>query len=251
MKTLSLSDPGGLAARRRSLSGSALKGLALVSMTIDHAAAALLNRGLFAAGFYPGAWLTLYWVCRGIGRLAFPIYCFLLAEGFTHTSSRRAYAGRLALFALLSELPFDLALYGRPVYLGYQNVFFTLLLGLLALCALGSGSALLRWAGPLGCVLAAEALHTDYGGFGVLLILVLYLGRSSRPLQTLTAGLLMLAQAARHGQWLAALELGSLVLVWCYNDQKGRSLPKLFFYGWYPAHLLIFWLLRQTIFAIS
>ena len=188
---------------RRPLSGTALKGLALASMTIDHAAAVILNRGLFYSGAaYTQAHLTLYWVCRGIGRLAFPIYCFLLAEGFAHTSDRRAYAGRLALFALLSELPFDLALYGVPVYTGYQNVFFTLLLGLLALCALNAGSLPLplRWAGPLACVLAAEALHTDYGGFGVLLVLVMYLGRGSRLTQTAAAGLLVLAQAVRRAQ---------------------------------------------------
>lgn len=249
MRTLSLSDPGGRPARHGPLSGAALKGLALASMTIDHAAAAILNRGLFYSGAaYTGAHLTLYWVCRGIGRLAFPIYCFLLAEGFAHTSSRRAYAGRLALFAVLSELPFDLALYSRPFYPGYQNVFFTLLLGFLALSALKSGPPLLRWAGPLGCVLAAEALHTDYGGFGVLLILVMYLGRENRSAQTAAAGLLVLAQAVRRAQWLTALELGSLVLVWCYNGKKGRGLPKLFFYAWYPAHLLAFWLVRRAVF---
>lgn len=247
MKTLFSSEPDPRSGP--GLTGAVLKTLALASMTIDHAAAALLNRGLFAAGVWSDPLLQLYWLCRGVGRLAFPIYCFLLAEGFAHTSSRRAYAGRLFLFALLSEVPFDLAFHAAPFYPAYQNVFCTLLLGLLAVWALDANRAALRWAGPLGCVLAAELLHTDYGGFGVLLVLVFYLARADRARQSAAAGLLMLAQAARNAQWLAALELVSLPLLSLYNGRRGRVRAKGFFYWYYPAHLLAFWLLRRLLFA--
>ena len=171
---LNNAGPGGA----RGLSGFALKGLAMCSMTIDHAAAVLLQNGAACAG--RPALAALYFACRGVGRLAFPLYCFLLAEGFANTASRWAYARRLAVFALLSEAVFDLAIFSTPWYPHYQNVFFTLLLGLLALCALHAPAAALRWTGPPACVLAAEALRTDYGGFGVLLILVFSLWRKNR-----------------------------------------------------------------------
>lgn len=67
---------------------------------------------------------------RYIGRIAFPLYCFLLTEGFFHTRSREKYLLRMAGFAVISEIPFDLALYHMPIYRDYNNVFWTLLIGL-------------------------------------------------------------------------------------------------------------------------
>ena len=81
------------------ISADALKWIALLTMLCDHAGAVLFAQ-------YP--------VMRLIGRTAFPLFVWLLVEGFFHTSSRKKYLGRMAFFALVSELPFDLALYGRP-----------------------------------------------------------------------------------------------------------------------------------------
>ena len=89
-------------------------------MFIDHAGLALFpSVGIF----------------RCIGRLAFPLYCFLVAQGFRHTRDIRAYARRLLLLALISEVPFDLLIFGRISSAMEQNVVFSLLLGLLALYA--------------------------------------------------------------------------------------------------------------------
>ena len=115
---------------KRGLTGGALKWIALLSMLIDH----------FAAVFYVGSFLAgaplfsrgLYYVLRCIGRLAFPLYAFLLAEGFRHTRSVEKYLLRLLLFGLLSEIPFDLAFRRTWMHWDYQNVYFTLFLGLLA-----------------------------------------------------------------------------------------------------------------------
>lgn len=83
-------------------------------------------------------------VLRGIGRVAFPIFCFLLVEGFLHTKNVWKYAGRLALFALVSEIPFDLAFQGEWLFMGYQNIFFTLLVGLLVMIAFQTAEEKLR-----------------------------------------------------------------------------------------------------------
>lgn len=132
------------------ISGSTIKIIAVAAMLIDHAAAVVLARYLIggikeavAAGTTQiwltenGGWYDVYDIMRGIGRLGFPIFCFLLVEGYQRTRDVRKYALRLGLFALISEVPFDLAICGKAFYLGYQNVYFTLLLGLLALCLYG------------------------------------------------------------------------------------------------------------------
>ncbi len=108
------------------LSGSDLKIIAVIAMFLDHLAATVLVRCLVTGVFWDqAAWYEVYQVMRNIGRVAFPIYCFLLVEGFIHTSDRRKYALRLFLFALISEIPFDLAFNAQVLEFGYQNVFFT------------------------------------------------------------------------------------------------------------------------------
>ena len=136
------------------LTGYHLKMIALITMLVDHIAAVVIWRVYIASyritasmqvsenfGDKIIVWVAenqdfvymIYEVMRYIGRMAFPIYCFLLVEGFLYTRSVAKYAGRLALFALISEIPFDLALTGEWWTLEYSNVFFTLVLGLLAI----------------------------------------------------------------------------------------------------------------------
>ena len=106
-----------------------------------------------------------------VGRIAFPLFAFLLVEGFLHTRSRFRYAGNLLLFAALSEVPFDLALYGRPFFRMHQNTLFTLFLALLMLILLETASGKLsgRYSQMsakiliiLAFALAAWLLRTDY-----------------------------------------------------------------------------------------
>ena len=115
MSTNNLSSP---ASGRFSLSAAALHILAMVLMLMDHLWATLLPAQ---------DWLT----CAG--RLAFPIFAFMAVEGYFHTHSFRKYALRLALFAVLSEVPFDLMYGGTWFYPVHQNVIWTLLLGLLGI----------------------------------------------------------------------------------------------------------------------
>ena len=166
-----------LTRRRRfaGLPGSTLKLTAIGTMLVDHIGAAVLLPMLMLTGVSTltsqaevTAWLarngTLYWTytaMRSIGRIAFPIFCFLLTEGYAHTHSKLRYALRLAAFALISEVPFDLAFQHSVLEFTYQNVFFTLLCGLLAVWGLDACLARARacWqaqpAPGAGCVSSA------------------------------------------------------------------------------------------------
>lgn len=139
-------EPG---AKKKGICGSTLKLIAIAAMLIDHISATVLTRMLIVNGMgnvtsqaQQEQWLRenagLYGcmvVMRLIGRLGFPIFCFLLVEGFQKTGNVKKYALRLGLFALLSEIPFDLACHGKVLEFDYQNVFFTLFLGFLLMWA--------------------------------------------------------------------------------------------------------------------
>ena len=149
-----------------------LKLLAAASMLIDHMRFTL----------FPFA----HWM-RCVGRLAFPIFCFLIAEGCAHTRDKKRYAVRLLLFALLSELPFNLMCTGQWFSLQYQNVLWTLLLGALVCWAMDWAKTKPEmWQRlPADAAIAAGFIlgqwgNTDYGGWGVLLVLLFYLTREVR-----------------------------------------------------------------------
>ena len=228
---------------RFSFSGTALKRLALASMLLDHLGASLLEAGLFAAAAPTVPLLWLDQCLRWAGRLAFPLYCFLLVEGFAHTHSLRRYAGRMLLFALVSEVPFDLAFFRVSFYWEHQNVYWTLFLGLCALWCLqrfGQQSAP-GIAGAFGCAVLAELLRTDYGALGVLLVMILYLFRGDRTKQCLFGALAVCYELP------APL---ALLPAFYYNGTRGHCAKweQWAFYIFYPAHLAVLAVLTNTLF---
>lgn len=205
------------------MTGFQLKLLAMLAMTADH----------IGAVFFPEIPLL-----RWIGRLAMPVLCFFIGEGLRHTRSPQRYLLRLTGFALLSELPFDLAFYGGIEW-GHQNVYFTLALGLLALWAIQS-RGMEGWLLTLTAALAAELLGCDYGMYGVLLILLLDRFHRARSEQLAAAALLNLAFFGLQTQTLSLI---ALPLLWLYNGKRGRDDRRLF-YLYYPAHLCVLGILR-------
>ena len=217
------------------MSSFMLKLLAMAAMAVDHTGAIL----------FPGN-LTL----RLIGRLSFPIYCFLLAEGFVHTSSRKRYLMRLGLWGIVSEPVFDYAFSGRLWAWEHQNVLFTLFLGLCALCLLeGLSTSERQWPGLIAALLpaaAAEMLMTDYGGFGVLLIVVFYVCRNRRGAGIFSFVLFNTAFSLTGSQiQLAAAAAG--LSIGLYNGKRGKRLPGWLFYAFYPVHLGILCLLAMAL----
>ena len=194
-------------------------------------------------------------VLRCVGRLAFPIFAFFIAEGYAHTRDFGRYFRRLAILAMVSEIPFNLE-NGAVFDLTRQNVLFTFCLALLTLRgleALGRERGFGRWAG-CGLVLAAgfaagELLRTDYGGWGVVTVALLYLCRDGKYAKLW----LLLAMAAVNGLGMGSLTMpvfggempiqifavAALPVIWLYNGQAGPKGLRRAFYVFYPAHLLV------------
>ncbi len=245
---------------KRGISGSTLKLIALITMFIDHIGAVVVIRmiydnaaklGMVGVVPYDNLYIT-YKAMRDIGRMAFPIYCFLLVEGFRRTRNRSKYALRLGIFALVSEIPFDLAFSSKILELEYQNVFFTLLIGLLTMLGVSMvehiprkttgviGQRVLQiwqWTMALGIVavgsLVAEVCNVDYGAKGVLCIMLLYFLRNIKMLQ-LIGGCVSFV-------WDGVAPLAFIPLAF-YNGERGWKL-KYLFYLFYPVHLLLLYLL--------
>lgn len=230
------------------LSGSTLKIIAIVTMLIDHTGATVLRAILRhpAVTGDPAAsqlWHHIYNISRDIGRIAFPIFCFLIVEGFIHTRNAAKYAGRLFLFALISEIPFDIALKGSWYYPEKQNVYFTLLIGLLVLMGIawitgcGTRNFLLAVLPIAAGMWLAWFIDTDYNYKGVFLIAVLYILRSSRLYQCIGGA------AAISWELPAPL---AFIPVYLYNGTRGRQM-KYFFYWFYPVHLMILYVISTYV----
>lgn len=264
--------------KKHGISGAVLKNIALVSMVIDHAAAIILKAYLARNGISSPHSSWLYSYMRHVGRIAFPIYCFLIAQGAAHTSDRKKYMGRLLLLAAVSIVPFSLAVNGIPVSLTGHNVFFTLAAGLCSIILFDCMkkkqiSAPLFLVGLLALALLCIAVDTDYTLMGIMLILTFYIFRDSsvklimygaamfiigsyllyflsRAAGYLEAGysiadLALKLPALRSYAWSGAkMELWGLAafpLIACYNGERGRQLPKWVYYWFYPVHLLLFY----------
>lgn len=221
------------------ISADALKWIALLTMLCDHAGAVLFVQ-------YP--------VMRLIGRTAFPLFVWLLVEGFFHTSSRKKYLGRMAFFALVSELPFDLALYGRPDRQG-QNVFFTLSISLVMLVFLeramdacqrkrqAGEKAFLQTLAAVGTVAAAmaaaELFCVDYGGSGPLLAALFYCYKRKGSPGLAVSFLIFCLSMGLLPAMVEIFGIVSVPLIARYNGKRtGRGRGRLF-YLFYPLHLLI------------
>lgn len=181
---------------------------------------------------------------RCVGRLAFPIFAFCLVEGFCHTRHRKSYGLRLFLFALLSEVIFDLAVFDCWFYPEYQNIYVTLLIAFLTLWGMERFQEN-RWLPALiavsGCI-ASYLLKADYGPSGVFLMILLYQLRG-HPHQ-LWAGAILSALGSLNAYGFAGL---AFILLAFYNKERGRWPGKHFFYLFYPAHLLFFYWIRVLV----
>lgn len=232
----------------KGISGSWLKLIACVSMLIDHIALHVF-RGMdwafyvfFQIGHHE---ITPYFIMRSvIGRWAFPIFAFLIVEGFLHTHDKKKYGMNLLVFALISEIPFNLVNTNSFFYYK-QNVFFTLFLGYLGLCVVerykDDFKNLAKYLVPL--FLTSIVLRADYGCAGFGFILMLYLLRNNKLLMSIV-GTGALPSTIFSGM--------AFIPIWFYNGERGFVKGKAWkyaFYAFYPVHLLILYYIKLRIYG--
>jgi len=246
----------------KSVSQEGLKVTATVTMLIDHIGAVLVYAAYlqaWEAGNYAvsNALVPVYQAMRVIGRTAFPIYCFLLVEGFHHTRNVKNYMKRLAVGMLLSEIPFDLAVSGYIDW-SMSSVMVTLLLGCGMMLCMEQAKGFWRIAAVLPFGIAADLLGSDYGGHGIAIIAMLYLTRGiprEKLWRTVCFAVLLWFGAEVNMLGLSfPMELFGffgVLLAFCYDGRK-RTKNKWIqwgFYLFYPVHLLVLWLLGVMLYG--
>lgn len=232
---------------QKGLSQEWLKIIACVTMLIDH----------FGILVHYNIWL------RVIGRLAFPIYCFLISEGIRHTRDPKKYFGRLLLMALVTEPVYDLVLYPYDGLWAHQNVLWTLALGAVMLeCIRRAANQPWRYLIVIPFALAAECIHCSYGGAGVLMIALFGLVRDI-PWQKAAwlVGLLWINGILPSvGVEVFGLNISvqlfatfALVPIFLYSGEKRTKSKALSwaFYLFYPVHLLVLYGIRQLMIALA
>ena len=255
-------------------SGNQLKIIALILMVVEHFFKIFTPCIIeYYGAVYPNIVEIQNFAVRHLYRMtaiSFPLFAFLLTEGFIHTHNRMKYMKSMLLFALISEIPFDIAFFSTfsksagtfPFYFGYQNIFFTLLVGLLCLtvleklphCESGKSRkenliAILLQAGVIvGMGAITELLKCDYGFSGILLISLLYLFRNNRLAQCLVYPLLMIVLDGEQPN-ICTLIYCCLILFYSGKrnfKKKTTFQPKLKYlvYAIYPCHLLVFAILK-------
>lgn len=214
------------------MSNFVLKIIAVISMLIDHSGYLIFNGFSFM---------------NYIGRLSFPIFAFLITEGYIHTSNLKRYFSRLLIFAFISQIPYIL-LFPNPFTL---NILFTLALGLLALTVYDkSKNKLLGILFVIFSAILAQLLHCDYGWFGIATIYIFYIFKNKKiymnmffVFTTFINYLYYFAKTLRIEYLLIFLFCTlSLIPINLYNGKKGKNI-KYFLYIFYPLHLIVLYLI--------
>lgn len=252
-------------AKKQGLTGNALKMIAIVTMLIDHMALVYMaplakKNGITKLNFTNcissnDKYAVIYIIGRLIGRLSFLLFCFFLVEGFFHTRSRWKYVLRLSIFAIISEIPFDMGLW-KKINVNHQNVFFTLVIGFVGIwiCEIVRRklnenvglkysiydvtvyfTAVVVIAASVMSLLA-EAIKCDYKMYGIITIFVIYYMKTMGADNTIAVlfGAIVLCISN-------SIEMSCLLcvpLVWGYKGKRGMNI-KYFFYLFYPIHLAL------------
>lgn len=231
------------------LSSFSLKMIAVITMLIDHCAVFFVHDNRL-----------LYLAMRSIGRLSFPLYCFLLVEGYFHTRNKLKHCINLIVFAILSEVPYDLTR-GVLFSMDKQNVIFTLLIGFVVIWALdwvhledknstGRNLELNIMNGIISLIVSvvglglAYILNSTYSYTGVFLIIAFYAFHNKRIGRIIGNAFFNIGLYSPGVQWMGVF---SAVIIELYNGKPGARKWKYFFYLFYPVHLLVLVALERLI----
>ena len=240
---------------KRGLSQEGLKLIACMTMLLDHLAVIVVMGHIYST--HHGVRLEIYEMLRLIGRIAFPIYCFLLAEGCAHSRNPVRYGFRLAICCLLSELPYDIALWSGITW-QHQNVMVTLFLGFCALQVMKRCPNLpvkLLAAAPFAVL--AEFAGGDYGAEGIMLVVLFALTRNMQHRHLVQALGMWFIFSPGHAMFLNWYDGFSITIQECavlaivpialYDGRKVTKSKTVqwIFYLFYPAHLMLLYLIGR------
>lgn len=264
------------------VSGTALKIIAAVGMTVEHFTkivlacltrtvwGPMLENGLLTYAEFSRIDDFIHFTLYKVGDIAYPLFFLLIAEGYRYTRDKKKYLVRMLIFALIAELPFDIGFFSVlsaragtfPFYWEYQNVLFTYFLAIA--CLYGMDAIKEHFAEAQGrrrllpaffagvCLIAAsglaELLQCDYGVFGVIMVVLLYWLRDRRGLQ---ACAVLLADSIATGSQPNGFLIAAALVILLYNGKRGKAMPRYFFYLYYPAHIFLFYLVTLALPAIS
>lgn len=250
------------------LTGNTIKLIAVSAMFIDHFCKIVLQWLLanywgpmmFAGDITEGHFRKIDTFIRfdlqGVGTIAFPLFCFLLAEGFHHTKNRKRYIGMMLVFAIISEIPFDIGFFANysmqegtfPFYWNYQNVYFSLFLSLISLACVEHFSSksklrndriraiVLQIISVAVIAVIAEVSCCDYGLMGIVFIVAFYVCRKNRVYQVL---MFLLAYMLSTGNQPTIFVLLACVILLLYNGKRGKLKLKYAVYIFYPVHIIM------------
>lgn len=217
------------------MSAFTLKLSALVTMIIDHVGAI----------FFP----QFIWL-RYIGRLSMPIYAFLLVQGYMHTRNFNRYALRMGIFALLSEVPYDLLFQGTWLEFQRQNILFTFLTALFVMKLLDASAKsrnIFMFIGAVILTILPYFLHFSYDVYGVLTVLCFYLFQKYRGIDAVAFSALTYGQYTQDGNTTQLYAIAAAIPVLLYNGKRGTLSLKYFFYISYPAHMLLLYAIHYVL----
>lgn len=222
----------------KKLNAKQLKILAIITMLIDHTAVALYGIVDFITDNYS--------LMRAIGRIAFPIFVFMLVEGFYKTHDRIKYMRNMFIFALISEIPFNLLFRDSIFATDYQNIYFTLLIGLISIYFIDKSKNTLLTLSIAGLAcLTGQILNVDYRYLGVLAIIIFYLSHNFKD----NKKRFIMYSLAFAFEYKSFVHISNVLLSFFYNGERGKQ-NKWFFYIFYPAHLLILYFLKRYLIGL-
>lgn len=226
------------------MNSNKLKIIAIITMLIDHIGAVLFPSIL---------------IFRIIGRISFPIFGFLIVQGALHTKNKSKYLTRLLLFALISEIPYDLAFSKSLFDFKNQNIFFTLslaLVGIFLIKRMKEEKNYIETTSWIFVLLAlAKVINVDYSYIGVLFIIMMYVLRKNNVSMLLALSLSfvfmslepILGKGFNPIYLLSLFAIFSVVPIYFYNGKKGKmpKVAQMGFYLFYPIHLIVLYVISQ------
>ena len=258
------------------LNSNKLKLIAIIAMALDHFAMVFFYRRVEMIPLCPRPLFYFYYTCRSIGRIALPIFIFLMSEGFKYTKNKEKYLLRLLIFAIISEIPYNLADAKRFWFPLEQNILFTLFISLLNLYIIEkiqnkfanhvsptffrrgelASPLIILVCTTISCLIS-EKLYFSYGSSCVISLAICYYIKDKRPLKVILMTIILMIWVYNYmtkrtiifGYWHYAeiFAIFSLIPIMLYDATLPNKKIKYLFYIFYPAHLLIFYILSRII----